>query len=333
MQEFSLVFLVIAIVLIFFLFKKRKELHLGNPQLFLYALIGLIICIRSLYAFTEISSPGVDFFTGVLIVIFAMLSFLVGLLCIAWALMIYPKVKEKLPSIVNHKLLNNYTTPVVLIIIMSASNSIESIADSKQSTTLGFSAQSHFKDAKRNNIYSPEEYSAYLVNKKAKEEKEKTTKQEENKPSETLYTIVVENSLSSPQNNIDITVSFDKKSPFDMSVLKEIEAYSGKSFKRDRAAMIFRDYGVRLSDFDQYVLPKCSAKMQQLKREYSTETDTWLPYSFDNKAVYENEKRYRDNYNKQYIEKSKIALAEQNDCFYKTSQSLQEHSPRSKPKD
>lgn len=333
MQEFSLVFLVIAIVLIFFLFKKRKELHLGNPQLFLYALIGLVICIHSLYAFTEIASPGVDFLIGVLSVISAMLLFFVGLLCIVWALMIYPSVKAKLPSITSHKIINNYTMPVVLIIIVTASNSIESIADSKQSKALGFSTENDFKDAKRNNIYSTEEYSAYLVNKKAKEEKEKTTKQEENKPSETLYTIVVENSLSSPQNNIDITVSFDKRNPFDMSVLKEIEAYSGKSFKRDRAAMIFRDYGVRLSDFDQYILPKCSAKMQQLKIKYTTETSTWQPYSFNNKAVYENEKIYRDNYNKQYIEKSKIALAEQNDCFYQTSQSLQEHSPRSKPKD
>lgn len=333
MQEFSLVFLVIAIVLIVFLFKKRKELRLGKPQLFFYTLIGLVICITSLNAFTEITSPGVDFLTGILIIVSTMLSFLVGLFCIIWALMIYPSVKAKLPPITNHKMLNNYTTPVVLIIIMSASNSIESIADSKQSKALGFSNESDFKDAKRNNIYSTEEYSVYLVNKKDKEEQEKIAKQQEDNPEESIYTIVVENSLSSPQNNIDITVSFDKKSPFDMSVLKEIEAYSGKSFKRDRAAMIFRDYGVRLSDFDQYVLPKCSAKMQQLKREYSTETDTWLPYSFDNKAVYENEKRYRDNYNKQYIEKSKIALAEQNDCFYKTSQSLQEHSPRSKPKD
>jgi hypothetical protein len=176
MQELTLVFLVIAIVLIIFLFKKRKELHLGKPQLFLYSLIGLVICIRSLYAFTDITSSGVDFLTGVLIIVSAILSLLVGVFCFIWALMIYPTVKAKLPSIVNHKLLNNYTTPVILIIIMVISNSTQSLADNKQSKTLGFSTENDFKDAKRNNIYSPEEYSSYLADKKAIEAKKEEDK-------------------------------------------------------------------------------------------------------------------------------------------------------------
>lgn len=257
MQEFSLVFLVIAIVLIIFLFKKRKELHLGNPQLFLYALIGLIICIRSLYAFTEISSPGVDFLTGVLIVIFAMLSFLVGLLCIAWALMIYPKVKEKLPSIVNHKLFNNYTTPVVLIIIMAASNFIESIANSKQSKVLGFSNESDFKDAKRNNIYSTEEYSKYLANKKAIEAKNEEDTNEKER---------IESEKKSEKDRI---ANLDKMNEEAKNHIEsKLNSLDKKSVDYRTSKFVYEKYGVWYGDLDSVTKQYCSSEFDKLKRAH-----------------------------------------------------------------
>lgn len=257
MQEFSLVFLVIAIVLIVFLFKKRKELHLGKPQLFLYSLIGLVICIRSLYAFTDITSPGVDFLTGVLIIVSAILSLLVGVFCFIWALMIYPTVKAKLPSIVNHKLLNNYTTPVILIIIMAISNSTQSLADNKQSKTLGFNSESDFKDAKRNNIYSTEEYSKYLANKKAIEAKNEEDTNEKER---------VESEKKSEKDRI---ANLDKMNEEAKNYIEsKLNSLDKKSVDYSTSKFVYEKYGVWYGDLESIAKQYCSSEFDKLKRAH-----------------------------------------------------------------
>lgn len=166
-----------------------------------------------------------------------------------------------------------------------------------------------------------------------KRDDESSNKEANQKTDQDLYTMTFK---LFPNDSQNINVTFDKNNPFDMTVLKEIQSYPDKNSDHNKvtALFIFKNYGVRLSDYNKYVLPKCSSEMNDLQQEYQMETNSWLPFStIQNDAVREHEEEYRDDYNKHYYEKVSIAKEKQNKCFYDLSQSLPHHSPRPKQLD
>jgi len=96
---------------------------------------------------------------------------------------------------------------------------------------------------------------------------------------------------------------------------------------RDRAIIIFGEFGVSIADFDRAVLPTCRKEMDGLSDEYESETRSWVPFSHLNKVAVAHEQEYRSNYNKQYYEKIGPARDRQNACFFELSQKLPQHSP------
>lgn len=168
-----------------------------------------------------------------------------------------------------------------------------------------------------------------IVNKTKATENESPVEQIKN---DSKYTLLSKSPFENDNGDNDIVVKFDKNNPFEMSILKNIQSYQNASFKHNRAAMIFRDYGIDLRDFDKLVLPRCSQRVEELKSGYKRETEAWLPYShYVNRDVLRKEKEYRDNYNREFSEKMQHESNIMNECFYSLSQKLPNHSPRNRP--
>ncbi|PHZ21490.1 hypothetical protein [Yersinia massiliensis] len=147
------------------------------------------------------------------------------------------------------------------------------------------------------------------------------------------YTLIVKDSLTNSSDR-DIILKFEKNNEFELSVLKEIQSYQNESFQHYRAAMMFRDYGVRLSDFDKLIRPKCSESIDELDHQYKNETASWQPYSwYKDKDLLEEAHKYRENYHKVFFEEKKRQQKKMIQCFYDLSQEIPNHSPRQKPDD
>ncbi|MDM5088240.1 hypothetical protein OB947_04820 [Aeromonas bestiarum] len=137
-------------------------------QVLVYSLWGLITLIFGLTAYKEIYEPGMGFWSGTLTVISATLMTLVALLALSWAILSIDRIRNKLLPKPKYKLVNNYSVPCILILIITISNSLGSFASTMQGKELGFLSEVEFSDAKRNKIFDKNEYSKYLVEKNEK---------------------------------------------------------------------------------------------------------------------------------------------------------------------
>ncbi|OVZ85532.1 hypothetical protein [Yersinia intermedia] len=336
----GIVLISVCISLLIFFYKKGGISKIQILQFVLYSCLGLVTVMSGISTFNELTKSGVKVWSGgALLILSSFISVLTGVLSITWASLAFPKLREKLLSIRKLQYLNNYTVPVIFITLLFFGNIFNSYVDSTQAKKLGFNSEKDFTEAKRNNIYNADEYSKFLVDKKAKEDTELATKTEKDKIEEieqakkdSEYTLLSKSPFENDNGDNDIVVKFDKNNPFEMSVLKNIQSYQNASFKHNRAAMIFRDYGIDLRDFDKLVLPRCSQKVEEIKLGYKRETGAWLPYSnYVDRDVLRKEKEYRDNYNREFGEKMQHESNMMNECFYSLSQKLPNHSPRNRP--
>jgi hypothetical protein len=146
---------------------------------------------------------------------------------------------------------------------------------------------------------------------------------------------VQEKTVSSLKDSSGEKVEFDLVDNFQKSVFDEIKAMpndasnSREVFDRDRALSIFKDYGVRMKDFDSSVKDICSAGYNKWQSFYKYETSTWLPLNSDNYIVQAEVER-RDAFNKKNLEMLKIETKKMMDCFFYESQKLPQHIARQK---
>lgn len=133
-------------------------------------------------------------------------------------------------------------------------------------------------------------------------------------------------------------VDFDLLDNFQKSVFEEIKAMPNDTnnfrevFDRNRALSIFKDYGVRMKDFDSTVKDMCSVGYNKWQSFYKYETSTWLPLNSENYIVQAEVER-REAFNKKNIEMLKIETKKMTDCFFEESQKLPQHITRSKRSD
>lgn len=342
---------VLYLVLMFISYKKKWINKSQFAQTIVYGFWGAITLTYGVITLQDISKPGINFGSGILFFSSSILVILVGIFSIIWAMLAFPKLRGKATPIKNIKYINNYTIPILLIAPLFISLSLDSSASSIQAKKLNFPSAKEFSEAKKQNIYNVDEFTKYLADKKIKDSIIVVAKAEEDRISaetkaeqdnsaaaeqekkDLEYTLIVKDSLTN-SNDTDIILKFDKNNEFELSVLKEIQSYQNESFKNYRAAMIFRDYGVKLSDFDKLIRAKCSESIDELDRQYKNETGLWKPFSwYKDKDLLEEAHKYRENYHKVFFEEKKRQKKRMNRCFYDLSQELPNHSPRPKPED
>ncbi len=346
----KLMLFVLYLVLMFISYKKKWINKSQFFQTIVYGFWGAITLTYGIITLQDISKPGINFGSGILFFSSSILVILVGIVSIIWAMLAFPKLRDKATPIKNIKYINNYTIPILLIAPLFISLSLDSSASSIQAKKLNFSSEKEFSEAKKQNIYNIDEFTKYLADKKIKDAIIVAAKAEEDRISaetkaekdniaaaeqekkDSEYTLIVKDSLTNSSDS-DIILKFEKNNEFELSVLEEIQSYQNESFQQHRAAMMFRDYGVRLSDFDKLIRPKCSESIDELDRQYKNETGLWKPFSwYKDKDLLESEHKYRENYNKVFFKEHRRQMKKMMRCFHDLSQELPNHSPRPKPK-
>ncbi|CRY75353.1 hypothetical protein [Yersinia intermedia] len=330
----ALLLLIMFFILAIYIYKKREKPILKIILCF----IGYILLSIGIVGFPNIHEKGISIFVGFIYFSSTFSIILSGLLLILYVVF-ESKIKNTSGIKKRLKYINGYTMSLITIILAFIGFSLNNHAETRQGESLGFIGDMDFSEAKRHKIYNIDEYSKFLADKKSKEDAELAAKEEKDKIKEieqakkdSEYTLLSKSPFENDNGENDIVVKFDKNNPFEMSVLKNIQSYQNASFKHNRAAMIFRDYGIDLRDFDKLVLPRCSQRVEELKSGYKRETEAWLPYShYVNRDVLRKEKEYRDNYNREFSEKMQHETNIMNECFYSLSQKLPNHSPRNSP--
>lgn len=164
----------IIIWIIHYFIRRTKSTHIDAEkiklkiQFFVYMAFGLILLLLTLNQFGTFREPGMTFTSIVLSGVVCFLWVIISFISIFWSITAIPFIREKYPKMVQRtpKFFNNYLLPVMMFALILISWKIDQYSIEQQGENLHFT--NGFKEAKRNNIFSVEEWNAFKIQ-KAKE--------------------------------------------------------------------------------------------------------------------------------------------------------------------
>lgn len=159
-------------------------------QLIIYGLWGVFLCLAGIEKFGDFFAIGTGFWSVIMLTVAGVCQLLASTLAIGWAVLALGTMRSKyLP----YKFVNNYTVPVLIVVLAVAASAARSSSDEARSQKLGFKNGKEFAIARENNITNVADYAKYAeeqrikaVEKAAQDallatEKERKAKEEEAK--------------------------------------------------------------------------------------------------------------------------------------------------------
>ncbi|HBS1994880.1 TPA: hypothetical protein MAD10_001217 [Klebsiella quasipneumoniae subsp. quasipneumoniae] len=136
-------------------------------QLIIYGLWGVFLCLAALEKFGDFFAAGTGFWSVVMLSVAGLCQLLASAAAISWAVLGSSTLKAKyLP----YKLVNNYTVPVLIIVLAVVASIARSSSDEARAQKLGFKDGRDFSHARENNITNATDYAKYLAEQKSKAE-------------------------------------------------------------------------------------------------------------------------------------------------------------------
>ncbi|WP_346799542.1 hypothetical protein [Klebsiella pneumoniae] len=134
-------------------------------QLIIYGFWGVFLCLAALEKFGDFFATGTGFWSVVMLSVAGLCQLLASTAAIGWAVLGSGSLRAKyLP----YKLVNNYTVPVLIIVLAFVASTARSSSDEARANKLGFKDGKEFANARENNIENPNDYAKYLTEQKAK---------------------------------------------------------------------------------------------------------------------------------------------------------------------
>lgn len=134
-------------------------------QLIIYVLLGIFLCLAGIEKFGDFFSAGTGFWSVVMLSVAGLCQLLASTAAIGWAILGLGTLRAKyLP----YKFVNNYTVPVLIIVLAFVASTARSSSDEARAHKLGFEDGKEFATARENNIENPTDYARYLTEQKAK---------------------------------------------------------------------------------------------------------------------------------------------------------------------
>jgi hypothetical protein len=134
-------------------------------QLIIYGFWGVFLCLAGIEKFGDFFSAGTGFWSVVMLSVAGLCQLLACIAAIGWAVLGSGSLRAKyLP----YKLVNNYTVPVLIIVLAFVASTASSSSDEARAQKLGFKDGKEFAKAHENNIANPTDYAKYLTEQKAK---------------------------------------------------------------------------------------------------------------------------------------------------------------------
>lgn len=134
-------------------------------KLGIYGIWGVFLCLAALEKLGDFFAAGTGFWSVLMLSIAGISQLGAGLIAISWAALAFETLRSKyLP----YKFFNNYTVPILIIVLAFVASAARSSSDDARAQKLGFKDGREFSIARENNITNPIDYSKYLIEQKAK---------------------------------------------------------------------------------------------------------------------------------------------------------------------
>ncbi|HHL2498242.1 TPA: hypothetical protein ACQ301_000203 [Yersinia enterocolitica] len=159
-------------------------------QLIIYGFWGVFLCLAGIEKFGDFFSSGTGFWSVVMLSVAGLCQLLASTAAIGWAVLGSGSLRAKyLP----YKLVNNYTVPVLIIVLAFVASAARSSSDETRAQKLGFKDGKEFSVARENNISNVADYTKFAEEQRIKAaekaaqdavlaaEKERQAKEEEAK--------------------------------------------------------------------------------------------------------------------------------------------------------
>lgn len=156
----------------------------------IYSIWGLFLCLAAMEKFGDFFSAGTGFWSVVMLSVAGLCQLLASTVAIGWAVLSSASLRAKyLP----YKLVNNYTVPVLIIVLAFVASAARSSSDEARAQKLGFKDGKEFSVARENNISNVADYAKFAEEQRIKAaekaahdaalaaEKERQAKEEEAK--------------------------------------------------------------------------------------------------------------------------------------------------------
>jgi hypothetical protein len=153
-----------------------------------YGIWGVFLCLAALEKFGDFFAAGTGFWSVLMLSVAGICQLGAGLIAISWAVLAFGTLRSKyLP----YKFVNNYTVPLLIIVLAFVASSASSSSNEARAQKLGFKDGKEFAAARENDITNPTDYAKFLADQKVKAaekaahetllaaEKEQKAKQEE----------------------------------------------------------------------------------------------------------------------------------------------------------
>ncbi|ELC7446969.1 hypothetical protein RJO84_004255 [Enterobacter hormaechei] len=169
-------------------------------QLVIYGFWGVFLCLAGIEKFGDFFAAGTGFWSVVMLSVAGLCQLLASTTAIGWAISSFGSLREKyLP----YKLVNNFTVPVLILVLAFVASAARSSSDEARAQKLGFKNGKEFSIARENNISNVADYTKFAEEQRIKaaekaakdaalaEEKERKKKEDEaqcNKDAYCYYT-------------------------------------------------------------------------------------------------------------------------------------------------
>lgn len=130
-----------------------------------YSIWGVFLCLAAIEKFGDFFAAGTGFWSVLMLFVAGACQLGAALTAIGWVVLAFGTLRSKyLPYI----FVNNYTVPVLIILLAFVASAARSSSDEARAQKLGFKDGKEFATARENDITNPTDYAKFLAEQKAK---------------------------------------------------------------------------------------------------------------------------------------------------------------------
>ncbi|EHL1290819.1 hypothetical protein [Enterobacter cloacae] len=274
----------------------------------IYGIWGVFLFLASMEKFGDLFAIGTGIWSVVMLTVAGLCQLLACITAIGWAVLAFRTLKFKF---LTYKFVNNYTVPVLIIVLAFVASAARSSSDESRAQKLGFKDGKEFSIARENNITNVADYDKFVdeqnvkkAEKAAQDALAAADKAEQDKMAK--YVAIFSDSARKERAQELISKDLKENTELTKKILDEIASYSNDSVERDVAEMDYLDYGVSLKLYDLAIdKSNCRQELKNQLAPYTAWKDSqdWRPFSEFPKSMLKQEMYRRDIVNADYSKK------------------------------
>lgn len=274
----------------------------------IYGIWGVFLFLASMEKFGDLFAIGTGIWSVVMLTVAGLCQLLACITAIGWAVLAFRTLKF---NFLTYKFVNNYTVPVLIIVLAFVASAARSSSDESRAQKLGFKDGKEFSIARENNITNVADYAKFVDEQKVKKAEKAAQdalaaadKAEQDKVAK--YVAIFSDAGRKERAQELISKDLKENTELTKKILDEIASYSNDSVERDVAEMNYLDYGVSLKLYDLAIdKSNCRQELKNQLAPYTAWKDSqdWRPFSEFPKSMLKQEMYRRDIVNADYSKK------------------------------